>query len=292
MSREDQATKYLNFISLQIHSQSIAPKLFQVKLESNVATVLSDFSSSCDKTGSQALIVLIHNTSPLPSPSHLSIILPYFHHLTILPSYHLSIILPQNRFSWPMLPWIGPWTWFNDQLANDPNSLPYESPNPCLLFSHHVIPNQAYKLHWLAWLSGYTLDELWSLGAFVYLNQSSKNRGAPFLPRPKQHPAKKAWQRMDRRIIWNWILKRAVKDGDHDQRRRSSQFLKGIKLTVSVQDTPLPPCRDPGAGPAAQYAWKSGLGQWPGRKECEGWNSAGGFGSTACNANTMYPASA
>ena len=79
----------------------------------------------------------------------------------------------------------------------------------------------------------------WSLGVFVYLNQSSKNRGAPFLPRPKQHPAKKAWQRMDRRIIWNWILKRAVKDDDHDQRRRSSQFLNGIKLTVCVQDTPL-----------------------------------------------------
>ena len=79
----------------------------------------------------------------------------------------------------------------------------------------------------------------WSLGVFVYLNQSSKNRGAPFLPRPKQHPAKKAWQRMDRRIIWIWILKRAVKDDDHDQRRRSSQFLNGIKLTVCVQDTPL-----------------------------------------------------
>ena len=77
------------------------------------------------------------------------------------------------------------------------------------------------------------------LGAFVSLNQSSKNRGAPFLPRPKQHPAKKAWQRMDRRIIWIWILKRAVKDDDHDQRRRSSQFLNGIKLTVCVQDTPL-----------------------------------------------------
>ena len=148
--------------------------------------------------------------SPHESPST---ILPSYHLPIFPPSYHLSIILPQNRFSWPMLPWIGPWTWFNDQLANDPNSLPYESPNPCLLFSHHVIPNQAYKLHWLAWLTLWMSSHVfnWSLGAFVYLNQSSKNRGAPFLPRPKQHPAKKAWQRMDRRIIWIWILKRAVK---------------------------------------------------------------------------------